>query len=106
MNFARLFLAPMSNNARSWAKYVAHYKRPIKVSIYKGAPTTNIGQMRHSHLVEFGFKHWRAGKIPPNPYLRPAFDEEYQGYINTYKGILRKKIDAAVKKHNGRSGLK
>jgi hypothetical protein len=105
--FARLSLGPMSGNARAWAKYVAYYQKPIKVTARNGNVETNIGRMRHSHLIEFGFNHARSGKkIPPMPYLRPAFDEESSGYMSTYRRILKKKVDAAIRKHNARSPAK
>lgn len=56
----------------------------------------------HAHLVEFGTKprYHKSGKyvgaMPPDPYMRPAFDIEAQPTIERLGPILASEIDKAI----------
>ena len=56
----------------------------------------------HSHLVEFGtverfHKSGKSvGKMPPSPFMRPAWDENSQAVLKTLSVELRAELDRAI----------
>jgi len=57
------------------------------------------------HLVEYGTAPHMIGKkehpgAQAQPFLRPAFDESRYGVIMRFRGLLKERVDKAVKKLN------
>lgn len=63
----------------------------------------------HAHLVEFGtgpryLKNGKyVGEMPPDPFLRPAFDVESGPTIERLKPILAAEIDKAARRRAARA---
>lgn len=98
-SYASMTLSPMSNLS-AWARYMSYYKKTAK-------SLDSIGRIRHGHLVEFGFRHWKTGQmIPAQPFMRPALDQTASGYIQDFKQRLATRVKNAVKKHRSARGVK
>lgn len=102
---AAIQLGPMSGTGKdallAWAVYKSHYG--TSVSLKRGSP---IGRIRHGHLVEFGFKHTSGKQIPGRPFMEPAANAMAPTFISSFVGETRKKVLAAIRKHNARSTVK
>ena len=104
-NFAAMVGGPMSGKPLAAAAYTRYYRKGEF-----GFGKEPIDRIRHGHLVEFGFKHKggrnKKGKVthvPAQPFMLPAFDQEYLGYVATFNKNVEDKVRAAIKKHNARS---
>jgi len=98
--FASIALAPMRGNLTAWMMYKNFYKRGVSSDGYVSLKSAKAAGIRHGHLIEFGFRQHpdKGGKqIPPNPWLRPAFDMNANGMVSTFRQDLKKKIEAAAK---------
>lgn len=97
--YASIVGGPMSGNKSAWAKYLAYYRRDVRLTDSKGNPNTQyIGRIRHGHLVEFGFRH-RSGKhVPARPFLRPAFDTHEADVRRFFAATLRRKAKRVAAK--------
>lgn len=62
-----------------------------------GEAQSTSSPARTWHLIELGTKH-----SPPQPFLRPALDENAQTVVSTFAAAVRKKIEQALKKRGGR----
>jgi len=102
---AALQLGPMSGTGKdallAWAVYKAHYGKSVELK--KGSP---IGRIRHGHLVEFGFKHTSGKQVPGRPFMEPAANAMAPVFVSRFVGETRKKVLAAIRKHNSRSPVK
>lgn len=96
--FASMTLSPISGNAAAWARYMVYYRRPVDID--------KVGRIRHGHLVEFGFRHVSGKFVKARPFLRPAFDQEYQTFVSIFKKRLRTRVINAVKKQRAIRGVK
>lgn len=104
--FASVALGPMSGNMQAWAMYMNYYKGDRSDDwagrqIQSGAISSKRarkGRIRHGHLVEFGFTHTSGKRVPARPFLRPAFDQEANGFVRSFKDILKVKIETAAQK--------
>lgn len=103
---AHIRMGPLSGaGARSmsaYAMYVSHY-RGGKISLKKGAP---IGQIRHGHLVEWGFKMRDGRQYPARPFMGPAAQIGIPIFVSTLVRQTKKKVEAAIKRHNAKSPVK
>lgn len=106
--FAAIEIGALSGSSgaalHAWARYRAFYHGSI--SIRRGGKTVTkmIGRIRHSHLMEFGFKHKRSGRrIAPRKFLSPAFDGAYPTYARGFVRETRKKVEASIRRHNAKS---
>ena len=106
-HFATLLMGPLISGPKAmqaYLKYIAFYGKPVRAVGSNGKLNVRqIGRIRHAHLVEFGYMARSKGggtrtRVPASPFLRPAFDENAGTFVNTFTGIMRKKIEAAVKK--------
>ena len=102
--FASVALAPMSGNLGAWAMYKDYYgggAGSTASKIQSGAIRSGDakkGRIRHGHLVEFGFKHTSGKQVAARPFLRPAFDQEAGGFVNSFRAHLALHVKNAVKK--------
>ena len=88
--YAAVAVAPMSGNHKAWARYLNYYRRGINLS--------EVGRLRHAHLVEFGFRHTSGKHVPARPFLRPAFDDHANDVTRFIKGTLKAKTIRAARK--------
>ena len=102
--FASMALAPMSGNLQAWAMYKDFYgggEGSTASKIQSGAidsKTAKQKRIRHGHLVEFGFRHTSGKQVPARQFLRPAFDQEANGFVNSFRAHLSVRVKNAVKK--------
>lgn len=103
-SFAAISLGPTSYGRRgllAWSVYKSHYKQ--SVSLKRGA---KIGRIRHGHLVEFGHKTRSGGRVPGRPFMEPAANAMGPIFVSLFVGETRKKVDAAIRRHNAKSQVK
>ena len=103
--FASMALSPMRGNMQAWAMYKDFYGGgglgSTAAKVQSGsidAKTAKEAGIRHGHLVEFGFRHTSGKQVPARPFLRPAFDQESGGFVNSFRGHLAVRVKNAVDK--------
>lgn len=80
--FARKLLGPIRKDRKAIVAYHSYYHK-------RGVSAQQIqAGIRHGHLVEFGTK-----KMPRHPFLRPAADAGFPGYVREFAGILRRELE-------------
>jgi hypothetical protein len=84
----KLVSARRSNKAI--AMYINHYY--VRYGFEVPDSIFRLG-IRHGHLVEFGTK-----KISAMPFLWPAAQSGFGAYISKFAGIMKKKVESAVKR--------
>jgi len=83
-------LVPVRFNQKAIHDYIHYYY----TSKGKAAPMDMVSSgIRHGHLVEFGSVHNAA-----RPFLWPAARAEASAYTQRFASILKKRIEAAVKR--------
>lgn len=112
-SFAAMRLGPLTGQGRiplhAWSVYQSYYrggkvqKNRLKFTAKKGAP---IGQIRHGHLVEWGFKMRDGRKYPGRPFMTPAAQLGGPIFVNTVVSYTRTAVDAAIRRHNAKSSAR
>jgi hypothetical protein len=99
---AWLKIGPKSGQGKlalqAWMIYKSYYSKG-KISLKKGAP---IGQIRHGHLVEWGFTMRDGRKYPGRPFLKPAAQVGAPIAFKIVVAETRKKVLASIKRHNAK----
>lgn len=81
-----------SRKSRKLAKVHA---RMVKRRLISGPKTLGVNPRVRWHLEEFG-----TAKAGAHPYIRPAFDSNVQGMVETLKNALGKGVARAIKKQS------
>lgn len=98
--FASMTVSPLSGNMTAWALWMKHYNRTINLIDRRTGKVDagGIGRIRHGHLVEFGFRHTSGKHVPARPFMRKAFDEKADSFVNDFASKLRTRIENEVTK--------
>jgi hypothetical protein len=86
----------------AWARYKQYYRKG-RIAVKRGAP---IGQIRHGHFVEFGFKPKGGTKVPGTHFLEKAVSLMAPTSARIFRKDLEKLTIRAIKRHNRRSPVK
>lgn len=101
---AAIAIGPLSGQGAkpllAWSIYRSHYKRNRSINLKRGAP---IGQIRHGHLVEFGFKHPSGKQIPGTHFLERAATTMGPTMARRFRKQTEIPTIRAIKRHNQRS---
>lgn len=105
--FAAIEIGPLSGGSgaslHAWARYKAFYGPNFGVLKHGRVAPSLIGRIRHGHLMEFGFTHTSGKRVRAQPFLGPGFRAGYPIYNSMFVNEVRKKVEAAITKHNARS---
>ena len=101
---AAIAIGPLSGQGSkpllAWSMYQAYYNRGV-IKLKRGAP---IGRIRHGHLIEFGFKHKKSGKmVKGTHFLERAAVSMGPTMAIRMLSSTRRRTMKAVKKHNSSS---
>ena len=110
---AGVWVGPVRKDTKGIAKYINHYwlGRGKKIN-----PSIFTYGLRHAHLVEWGHDivvggpKGKGGKVigraPARPFMRPALHSGASSYKRKLVPMLRKKIEAAVRREAKRAKKK
>lgn len=105
--FAALEIGALSGSSgaalHAWARYKAFYGPNFGVLKRGKISPSQIGRIRHAHLMEFGFNHHSGKRVPAQPFLEPGFNSGFLTYKNMLVREVRKQVEAAIRKHNSKS---
>ncbi len=89
---ARVDITPVRSNRKAMAMYINHYYTRLG----KIAPAKVLTRgIHYGHWVEFGRRHQG---VSGRPFLWPAAVSERGKYISVFAKILKKKVEAAVRR--------
>ena len=100
--YASITVSPLSKP--SSLKIYDDYYRRNKSRGY--TEVNNHNRIRHAHLVEFGFKHKSGKHVPARPFLRTAFDDHVQDFLRFFRGTLKRKVLAGIRRERAKAILK
>lgn len=92
-------ITPVRSNRKAMAMYIAHYYTARGKTASAKLVTSGI---RHGHLVEFGHATRGGGFVSARPFLWPAGTAGAGDYRRLFADMLRRKIEAAVRRKRRR----